>query len=57
MLGSDTTALIDRIRDLPDLHLPAAHALLYTVLLADEAGMKINCSANAEEVVFTANPA
>ncbi|MAZ84098.1 MAG: histidine phosphotransferase [Hoeflea sp.] len=36
-----------------------AHAIqpYYTVLLADEAGMKINCSANAEEVVFTANPA
>ncbi|MFG6561519.1 hypothetical protein [Sulfitobacter sp. 1A15299] len=34
-LASDTTALIDRIRDLPDLHLPAAQALLYTVLLAE----------------------
>jgi len=36
-----------------------AHAIqpYYTVLLADEAGMKINCSANAEEVVFTAHPA
>ncbi|TDH35141.1 histidine phosphotransferase [Pseudohoeflea suaedae] len=36
-----------------------AHAIqpYYTVLLADEAGMKINCSANAEEVVFTAQPA
>lgn len=34
-LGSDTAALIDRIRDLPDLHLPAAQALLYTVLLAE----------------------
>ena len=34
-----------------------AHAIqpYYTVLLADEAGMKINCSANAEEVVFTAH--
>ncbi|MEP3688682.1 MAG: hypothetical protein ABJN05_16495 [Sulfitobacter dubius] len=34
-MGSDTAALIDRIRDLPDLHLPAAQALLYTVLLAE----------------------
>ncbi|EDQ04092.1 hypothetical protein OIHEL45_12180 [Sulfitobacter indolifex HEL-45] len=34
-LGSDTAALIDRIRGLPDLHLPAAQALLYTVLLAE----------------------
>ncbi|HBB84303.1 MAG TPA: hypothetical protein DC031_13780, partial [Sulfitobacter sp.] len=34
-MGSDTDALIDRIRDLPDLHLPAAQALLYTVLLAE----------------------
>ena len=34
-MGSDTTALIERIRNLPDLHLPAAQALLYTVLLAE----------------------
>lgn len=33
-----------------------AHAIqpYYTVLLAEEAGMKISCSANAEEVVFSA---
>jgi len=36
-----------------------AHAIqpYYTVLLADEAGMKIGCSANTDEVVFTASPA
>ena len=36
-----------------------AHAIqpYYTVLLADEAGMTINCSANAEEVVFTSSHA
>lgn len=36
-----------------------AHAIqpYYTVLLADEAGMTINCSANADEVVFTSAPA
>lgn len=35
-----------------------AHAIqpYYTVLLADEAGMKIGCSANTDEVVFTASP-
>ena len=36
-----------------------AHAIqpYYTVLLAEEAGMKISCSANADEVVFTSVPA
>ena len=34
-LGSDVDALTARIADLPDLHLPAAQALLYTVLLAE----------------------
>ena len=36
-----------------------AHAIqpYYTVLLADEAGMKIGCSANTDEVVFTASSA
>jgi Uncharacterized protein conserved in bacteria len=35
-----------------------AHSIqpYYTVLLADEAGMQISCSANAEEVTFTASP-
>lgn len=36
-----------------------AHSIqpYYTVLLAEEAGMHLSCSANAEEVVFTAMPA
>jgi histidine phosphotransferase ChpT len=36
-----------------------AHAIqpYYTVLLAEEAGMKISCSANADEVIFTSVPA
>ena len=33
--GSDVNTLTARIADLPDLHLPAAQALLYTVLLAE----------------------
>jgi len=35
-----------------------AHSIqpYYTVLLADEAGLVLTCSANAEEVVFTAEP-
>ncbi|MBW3096276.1 histidine phosphotransferase ChpT [Pseudohoeflea coraliihabitans] len=35
-----------------------AHAIqpYYTVLLADEASMRISCSANTDEVVFTAQP-
>jgi len=35
-----------------------AHSIqpYYTVLLADEAGLVLSCSANADEVVFTAEP-
>ncbi|MFK7835578.1 MAG: hypothetical protein AB8B60_05105 [Sulfitobacter sp.] len=33
--GSDVDRVIDLIADLPDLHLPAAQSLLYTVLLAE----------------------
>ncbi|MGB5863056.1 MAG: hypothetical protein WBG95_02030 [Sulfitobacter sp.] len=32
---SDATEVVKRLRDLPDLDLPAANALLYTVLLAE----------------------
>lgn len=36
-----------------------AHSIqpYYTVLLASESGMKLGCSTNADEVVFTAEPA
>jgi histidine phosphotransferase ChpT len=35
-----------------------AHSIqpYYTVLLAEEAGLTLSCSANADEVVFTAEP-
>ncbi|MCX7559942.1 hypothetical protein OS190_10215 [Sulfitobacter sp. F26204] len=50
-LGSDITKLTARIASLPDLHLPAAQSLLYTVLLA-EAGAPSNFAAAGDTLAL-----